>query len=192
MLRTFTVAATRSQRSQLPWLSILFVLPCIALDRHAANFLREIYKDQPSLVIFSFGIIIILSGLLMARCSGETRERFEVSVFICELSVQISTSCNGKVKGEPIMIPKKSILDVVVEEIILSHKVVSVLIFRLQKCTDGDNLDGLTTPDSIQKLLAEDKVQLQVAFPGVELSYQQCLDLRFEMMKSLGSLSKKF
>jgi hypothetical protein len=131
------------------------------------------------------GLIVttIASVFVKSLRSGKDSK---VSLSINELSVQISTSRRGKVVGHPIMIPRRDILDIVVHEVILSHKVVSLLIFRVLK-----PLPNNLTPTQERKLSAaeamfqEGRIRLQVAFPGTEMSYAQCLSLRDEISSCL-------
>lgn len=79
-----------------------------------------------------------------------------------------------KVVGESIFIPMEALIDCVVREVVLSHKVISILQFRV-----------LCRPGSASHLGSSADMKLVQAFPGVELSYSECLTMRAEIHKYL-------
>jgi hypothetical protein len=78
------------------------------------------------------------------------------------------------------VIPRQDIIDVVVHEIVLSYRVFSVVILRVSTSST------ITTEQTIYDLLSQNKLRLVPAFPGVELSYRDCLKMRYEISKALG------
>lgn len=122
------------------------------------------------------GFTVLIIGLRRFKSKDEV---VEVSLSVNQLSVQLSTYRNGRSIGHPVLIPRNVVIDVVVNEVILSHKVVSVVILRLLKSAKGAG-------QPIQTLLQDDKVRLEVAFPGVELSYMDCIRMRWEISRALG------
>lgn len=123
------------------------------------------------------GFMVLLIGLRRFKSKDEV---VEVSLSVNQLSVQLSTYRNGRSIGHPVLIPRNVVIDVVVNEVILSHKVVSVVILRLLKSAKTKE-----ARQPIQTLLQDDKVRLEVAFPGVELSYMDCIRMRWEISQAL-------
>jgi len=68
---------------------------------------------------------------------------------------------------------------VVVHEIVLSYKVFSVVLLRV-------SASPITVDRTIYDLLSQNKVQLIRAFPGVELSYLDCIEMRNKISRALG------
>jgi len=77
------------------------------------------------------------------------------------------------------LIPRQDIVDVVVHEIVLSYKVFSVVLLRV-------SASPITVDRTIYDLLSQNKVQLIRAFPGVELSYLDCIEMRNKISRALG------
>jgi hypothetical protein len=71
-------------------------------------------------------------------------------------------------------LPRTDIVDCIVQEVIWSYKVTSVLFFRVVVTTTG-------TEQQQQQTL-----RLVEVFPGVELLYMECLMLRGEILQALG------
>lgn len=136
---------------------------------------------QMSSVVIVVGFALLL-GII--HRSGYGEEGLEVALTVNRELVQISKSQKGKQLGNSVLIQRKDILDVVVNEVVLSHKVVSVIVLRCLKSTGHDGSGAPKVPP-IQTLLREGDVTLQLAFPGVEMSYMQCMKMRKEMCWAL-------
>jgi hypothetical protein len=177
MAKKFVVSASK-MRPSTPSLHVLAIfVPIIAAIAATRPF-----EDQRILVLI-YVLALVVIGLVYLR--GGKSEELEVSVSVNQLSVQLSTYRNGKVMGYPILISRRDIVDIVVNEVILSHRVVSVLVFRVLKLT------GNTTPEAkkvqpMHALLKDDTIRLQVAFPSVEMSYKECMTMRWEISRTLG------
>jgi hypothetical protein len=86
----------------------------------------------------------------------------------------------------PLFIPRDVILDVIVNEVILAHKVVSVVLFRILKT---DAVQGIRDADErppISTLMKKGYIHLVPAFPGVQMSFAECYNMRKELSAALG------
>ena len=143
---------------------------------------RCLHSHMQMSSVFIGVCFVIFVGILQRSDFAE--EVVEVALTVSDESVQVFKSENGKQIGNPVLIERKDILDVVVNEVILSHKVVSVIVIRCLKSTRRNCNDApRITP--IQTLLMEGDVTLQLAFPGVEMSYMNCITMRREMCRAL-------
>ena len=144
-------------------------------------------------------LVLIISVWLTVRSSKSSPK--EATVTMSNLGIRIG---NGRTNGG-VDVPFQRVLDVVVNEIILTHKVVSVVIIRVFKPqqTNGreqgqDPMESVAMEfqssnnpipaDKIQQYMMEGRIELVEAFPGVELSFQKCHAIRREMEKALLSL----
>lgn len=133
--------------------------------------------------------VIAATGFLIALILlDKTRKRraastCEVTVTVFPLGVQLARTRKSGPLRPPLFIPRDVILDVIVNEVILAHKVVSIVLFRVWK-HDG-TLDSDEKPP-ISTLLKEGRIHLVPAFPGVEMSYTDCQVMRRELSASLG------
>ena len=133
-------------------------------------------------VVIIVGLILFV-GVVWRRGNDEGRE---VSLIVNHSTVEVSKSRKGKRIGNSVLIQRKDILDVVVNEVVLSHKVVSVIVIRLSNATDLSKCkNDESTISSIQSLFMEGNVKLQLAFPGVEMSYMECMTMRREICRAL-------
>ena len=66
-------------------------------------------------------------------------------------------------------------------EVILAHRVVTVLVFRVRKGSDDDK----TYEDNVQILLSQDRVRLVPVFPAIELTFRECHTLRRNITTAL-------
>jgi hypothetical protein len=99
-------------------------------------------------------------------------------------------------------LPRTEIVDVIVQEVIWSYKVTSVLFFRVNVTSttarstkeDNNNNNFNRKSSSASKRLHQQQQQttlrLVEVFPGVELLYMECLMLRGEILKALGIIDK--
>jgi hypothetical protein len=117
---------------------------------------------------------------------GSRGEGLEITLTVNPLSVQIARSRRGTIIGYPILIFRKDIVDVVVNELVLSHKVVSVVVLRIKSPGHARYAGQDRNRDiPVSTLLKQGNVKLQVAFPGVEMSYMECMAMRHEICKAL-------
>jgi hypothetical protein len=182
MAKKFVVSASKGCLSSSPMLQVVALgLPIMA----AIVYTQETFEDQRIRVLISVLLgLVVLVGLFLLRGGGKSEE-LEVSVSVNQLSVQLTTYRNGKIIGYPLLISRRDIVDIVVNEVILSHRVVSVLVFRVLKLT------GTAAPEAkklqpMHSLLKENSIRLQVAFPSVDMSYNECMTMRGEISRTLG------
>jgi hypothetical protein len=125
---------------------------------------------------------IALVGAMVWFLKGDDSAVHESVVAVYPLGIQIGnrvvlprTQSLKELIGATIFIPMEALIDCVVTEVVLSHKVISTLQFRVLCQPSGSALRfGSTTP-----------MKLIPAFPGVELSYSECLTMRAEIHKCL-------
>jgi hypothetical protein len=126
-------------------------------------------------------VIVLLSHFYLSKT-----QRLEAVVTVFPACVQLARLQGSKPIETPLLIPREDILDIIVNEIILSHKVVSVVVFRVLKrqgclkCTSTVKFAGMGS------LLQEGMVHLITAFPGVEMTYRECLVISKKISESLG------
>ena len=79
-------------------------------------------------------------------------------------TVWVSTDSDNSVVQEcnPRFIPRDQIIDCIVTEVILAHRIQTTVVFRLQKKQN-------------------DLMQLVNAFPGVDLNYSECAIIRSQI-----------
>ena len=87
----------------------------------------------------------------------------------------INNNATRTIMGTPIFLPREFIVDCLVYEVILSHKVVTVVAFSILNLPPGTG-DNDDTPQQ----------QLVPAFPGTEMTYQECLYMRRQIVQTLG------
>jgi hypothetical protein len=111
----------------------------------------------------------------------------EIVLSLTPLGAQVTTFCSGKISGYPMLIHRNDILDVTVNEVVMPHKVVSLVVLRLKSSAKMSKIteEDVTQTFSIEELLKSDNVKIQPVFPGVELTFHQCLRIRYEICKAL-------
>jgi hypothetical protein len=112
--------------------------------------------------LFDIFLIIFLLYYLRPR----KKANLERTVTMYPLGVQLSGPT-----GTPRFLPRDVVVDCVVTEVILAHKVISVVIFRVK----GRN--GTT--------------ELVDAFPGMDMTYVECLTVRSKIMDCLQDSSSR-
>lgn len=162
--------------------SILVMSSCMAVI-----ITTQYLKDKrfiASLITAVAGGVAVL--LFIGIISSRGDEGLEISLTVNPLSVQIATSRRGKRIGYPVLICRKDIVDIVVNELVLSHKVVSVVVLRIKASGHtGFALQDRNREIPVPTLLKQGNLRLQVAFPGVEMSYRECMAMRQEICKAL-------
>ena len=78
-------------------------------------------------------------------------------------------------------IPRDQIFDCIVYEVILVHKVINLVAFRIHK---ADN--SVKDDKHIEEIVNNKALQLVPAFPGAEMTYKECLHMRSEIIHELG------
>lgn len=178
MTKKFVVSASKASLSRTSLQGLAVTVPVLS-----AVIATQSFEDQRLLVLLSVAGLVVLVGIFL-QCGKS--EELEAIVSVNDLSVQFSTHRNEKLVGYPVLISRQEILDIVVNEVILSHKVVSVLVFRVLKLgMVGKEVMDAAKVQPMHSLLKENKVRLQVAFPGVEMSYMECMIMRREISQTL-------
>jgi hypothetical protein len=107
-------------------------------------------------------LIAVLILMLLTPRGWPTPQQKQAVVTIYPLGVQLSST---QTKGKKRFIFREQIIDCVVNEVILVHKVINVVILRL--------------------CFRDGTIKLVDAFPGVELSYKDCLIMRSQINEAL-------
>jgi hypothetical protein len=102
----------------------------------------------------------------------------QVAVAVYPIGVQLVTRVNSVAKGEPVFLARDEIQDCVVNEFILSYKVRSVVMFRVYR----------SNPETSRKVSS---IRLVEAFPGVDMTYTECLTARSKIMEYLQQSHQK-
>jgi hypothetical protein len=111
-----------------------------------------------------------------------------LTIYPC-LGVQLSTETfhnkdnptrRPKIISNRRFLPRDQIVDCLVYELVLSHKVQTVLAIRIHT---GDNHDD--DDDSKQSSTSQKDLTLIPVFPGTEMTYNECLYMRREIMNAL-------
>ena len=127
----------------------------------------------------------LLAIFLLNRIRKQREESAcEATITVYPIGVQLARVKNSRPVRPPLFIPRDVILDVIVTEVILAHRVVSVVFFRVFKRDEKQASDSAQPP--ISTLLKEGRIHLVPAFPGVELSFSECQLMRREVSASLG------
>jgi hypothetical protein len=102
----------------------------------------------------------------------------QVAVAVYPIGIQLVTKVNSVPKGEPVFLARDEIRDCVVNEFILSYKVRSVVMFRVYR----------SNPETSRKVSS---IRLVEAFPGVDMTYTECLTARSKIMEYLQQSHQK-
>jgi len=123
-------------------------------------------------------VLVVLSLLISLRSRGSKNDRCRgIAVMIYPIGVQLTEVSmkddddigSNYLQENPRFIPRDQIVDCVVTEVVLAHRVQSVVVFRVS--TSKDRHSG--------------SFQLINAFPGVNLTYRECLSVRGQIMDCL-------
>jgi hypothetical protein len=124
-------------------------------------------------------VLVLVAAVLYWRARSNTSGRGAV-VSIYPLGVQLSTVCRSidptvtdlaLCRMIPRMfIPRYQIVDCIVTEVIWAHKVQSMVVFRV-------SIQSQSTDDTAMQLVG--------AFPGIEMTYLECLQYRRQINSSL-------
>jgi len=81
----------------------------------------------------------------------------------------------------PVYLPRESVLDCVVSEVLFAHKVSSVVVFRVvaHKNTKGPRAASQSEETT------ESNVYLVPAFPGVDMTYDECVTMKNKINECL-------
>lgn len=145
---------------------------------------RHDYRIANTLLVSCLFILILISRRIQPK-----QERGS-ALFIYPFGIQLASVYFGSSEKDisrcfhtikhGSFLPRDEIIDCVVNEVILAHKVVSVVLFRLKKpicCSHSDKCENANHA-ICDALLVE-------AFPGIEMSYNECLVLRQRIMKAI-------
>jgi len=104
-------------------------------------------------------LLIFLGVLLYGRARSINTTLGSVAVAVYPIGVQLmKRDVTGRCVQVPLFLPREDVLDCIVNEIILSQKVVSVAVIRVRGTASGKSF-----------------CRLVESFPGVEMSYEECL-----------------
>jgi hypothetical protein len=127
-------------------------------------------------------VLVLLAAIFYWKaCSNISGRGAAVSIY--PLGVQLSTVCRGidptvadltRCRILPrVFIPRDRIVDCIVTEVIWSHKVQSMVVFRVSNRAPSSD---------------DNAMQLVCAFPGVEMTYLECLHYRRQINSCLFGL----
>jgi hypothetical protein len=121
-----------------------------------------------------WAIVAAITFVLLLNRQGGNACQATVTVY--PTGVQLAKSHQNQ-QTPPLFLPRDQILDVICSEVILAHKVVSVVLFRVLKGDTCTN-DPFNNKPSIASLLKEGRIHLVPAFDGVEMSFEECQKVR--------------
>lgn len=114
-------------------------------------------------------LLIFLSVIVSWRARTINPSLGSVTVAVYPVGVQLmKRDVTGRCVEVPLFLPREDVLDCIVSEIILSQKVVSVAIIRVRGTASGRSF-----------------CRLVESFPGVEMSYEECLAMANKINKCL-------
>ena len=115
-------------------------------------------------IVSATAIAIALSGAWNIFRRSKTKE---ATVLIFPFAIQLCSTNTTKPTSHQAhtLILRQDVIDCIVNEVILAHKIVSVILFRIR-----DNKGA---------------VQLMQAFPGIELHYRDALRIQSDMVRAL-------
>jgi GPI-GlcNAc transferase complex, PIG-H component len=145
--------------------------------------------DHWTWIPLTMALVLVLVAtaavLYWMACSSTSRRGAAVSIY--PLGVQLSTVCTPT-KGMDatvdsnehyyrmtprMFIPRDRIVDCIVTEVIWAHKVQSLVVFRVSNQSQRSD---------------DTAVQLVSAFPGIEMTYIECLQYRRQINSCLSSV----
>jgi len=155
-----------------------------AMDRLYAHFLDLIElnsEDIDSAIPIALFSLLAFSVASVLYCitriilgSPTTNNNQGVAVTLYHAGVQLSTvsllkghSGDEVQQKNPRFIPRDQIIDCIVTEVVLAHRVQSVVVFRLRKQPISSALEKEAC-----------SIQLVNAFPGIDLSFMECCAIR--------------
>ena len=122
----------------------------------------------PQILVVAFGCVVLVSALHYVGAMGMTDSdgagNKGVAIMLYHVGVQLAIvtlrqGCESVLQqGKPRFIPRDQIVDCIVTEVILAHKIQNVVVLRLRH-----------------------ERKLVNAFPGVDLTYTECCALRSEI-----------
>lgn len=138
---------------------------------------------------------LVLGGILLwfsSRKKATADESLAVvtvypsmGVQLSEISSTVSKESNGKAKRSTgLFLPRDKIVDCIVYEVILSHKVKNEVAFRIQQPAEE-------TKEGSQSTIQDQDLRLISAFPNTEMTYEECLYMRRHMLGALGLAEEK-
>lgn len=144
-------------------------------------------SDRSVSLLFIAVLVLLVVLSAKRRTNGDAFGLASKCCTIHPLGVQLATLKGNNHKTYSLFLPKSEIVDVIVSEVILSYKVVSIVLFRVAK--KSHSLQEQKPQDSfltMHSLLKDETISLVPAFPGVEMSHKECHKMRYELSKALG------
>lgn len=161
------------------------ILRLLGMHEITTRAMKYPFESLPSTVT---GIIVIAALCLLVvfalrpSISSKHRRSRGVSVSMYHIGVQLATvwvseDANNSVVQvcNPRFIPRDQIIDCVVTEVVLAHRIQSVVVFRLQKNFNGQSAIKASARHGQDDSLS---IQLVKAFSGVDLNYAECAVIR--------------
>lgn len=150
---------------------------------------NEAAENNPDLFIGvgTATIVAVLLGAVMLKLQPVAKMKMTMAVVTIypalgvQLSIEIADGTKENHHREVVnrqFIPRDQIKDCIVYEVILSHKVISQVAFRIYQ--QGVSDDGYKMDHKVQHSL-----KLIPAFLKAELTYEECLFMRREIMAKL-------
>lgn len=146
------------------------------IDLHSELKYSDISIALVSLLALVASVFYCITQLLGSRRSQEvesTSNNKGVAITLYHAGVQLAMVSLSKGRSgdviqqeNPRLIPRDQIIDCIVTEVVLAHRVQTVVVFRLRK-----------QPSDTQEKEAC-SIQLVNAFPGIDLSFMECCAIR--------------
>jgi hypothetical protein len=210
MVKRYIVRAALNQHAEgndswIRWRTVIIwiIIPVLLSIGYGYGITSQRQLDQlipeisswPRFILLALGIITLLSATFSWTSSRATNKEQGVAVFIYPLGIQLATVVYDvdqqqqhlvsgpqsflDVKPGPFF-PRDQIIDCIVNEVILAHKVISVVVFRVRQRTESRTI-------GVSHTHTHAFIKLVHAFPGADMTYVECLAIRHEIMKELKS-----
>jgi len=173
----FTVKSPPTSPKLIPSLIDLTIVVTIAA-------LLQIYANETAIVVRAALYLYVIS-ILKSLFQPKTQQDV-CSIRILPFGVQIEEYINTSINGENTdrakvgkiqFLPKECIIDVIVTEVVLSYKVVSVVVFRIAE-------EGKDCADYKQKI--KDALLVTAFDPDkVEMTFDECMLMRAGIRNAL-------
>jgi len=169
---------------------LLAFIVMIIIHRYSTSLYND-FSDETKYISMVFATAIfglaLWKNLFSSWTQDSTSTQLSVLTIFPALGVQISieeegntinssssSSSSNKQLGNPTFLPRDQIVDCLVYEVILSYKVVTVVAFSVQ----DPNVGSPCLPDSLP-------TKLIPVFPNTEMTYQECVYMRREILQTL-------
>lgn len=160
------------------WAASVYRLASPQIEEGAAAVDQNV---EPLAVVAFLGCL--MAAIYFVRSIGESNDSAGnkgVAVMLYHVGVQLATvsllndrwTQSVTAPGNARFIPRDQIIDCVVTEVILAHKIQNVVVFRLQRRSSR----AVHAHD-----VPADSIELVNAFPGVDLTYMECCAIRSQI-----------